>query len=255
MARYSRQMLLPHVGRRGTPRARCDVAPETEMLTAAAAEAWSLARLCGTALAVCVSGTGQERLKAASVLVVGAGGLGSPAALYLAAAGIGTLGLVDDDVVEVSNLHRQVLHDASRAGQPKASSGAASVGRINPHVRCTPHLTRLTPANADELVGAYDVVLDCTDNAATRYLLNDTCVRRQRPLVSGAALRWEGQVRSSAASVEPGGGGGGDGELKLPLGRSFGLLHFDGLVSHALSRLTADRVRPQRRTLLALHLS
>ena len=112
---------------------------------------------------------------------------------------LGTLGLVDHDAVEVSNLQRQVLHEPSRAGTPKAESGAASVRRLNPHVRCHAHVLLLTAATARPLVAPYDIVLDCTDNVATRYLLNDVCVLLGKPLVSGAALRWEGQVRPFCA--------------------------------------------------------
>jgi molybdopterin/thiamine biosynthesis adenylyltransferase len=137
------------------------------------------------------------------VLVVGVGGLGSPAALYLASAGVGTLGLVDHDDVEVSNLQRQIAHATDMAGTGKAASGAAAVARLNPHVRCVAHALLLTAATAAALVPAYDVVLDCTDNVATRYALNDACVRARKPLVAGAALRWEGQVRGPYPSPPP----------------------------------------------------
>ena len=107
----------------------------------------------------------------------------------------GTLGLVDHDAVEVGNLQRQVLHESSRAGVNKATSGAVAVDRLNAHVQCHAHTVLLTADNAMPILAAYDVVLDCTDNVATRYLLNDACVLLHKPLVSGAALRWEGQVR------------------------------------------------------------
>lgn len=137
---------------------------------------------------------GQVRLKRASVLVVGAGGLGCPAATYLAAAGIGRLGLVDADNVDSSNLHRQILHTEATEGMPKAHSAAAALRRLNSHVVVQPYVCRLDNSNALSLVADYDVILDATDNAATRYLLNDACVLQGKPLVSGAALRTEGQL-------------------------------------------------------------
>jgi molybdopterin/thiamine biosynthesis adenylyltransferase/rhodanese-related sulfurtransferase len=137
---------------------------------------------------------GQQRLLAAKVLLVGAGGLGSPVALYLAAAGIGTIGLVDDDVVDESNLQRQVAHATARIGQPKTASAREAVEALNPEVRVVEHRTRLNVENAAELVAAYDVVVDGTDNFATRYLLNDAAVRYRRPVVHASVYRWEGQV-------------------------------------------------------------
>ncbi|XP_004618818.1 adenylyltransferase and sulfurtransferase MOCS3 [Sorex araneus] len=137
---------------------------------------------------------GQLRLAAASVLVVGCGGLGCPLAQYLAAAGVGRLGLVDYDVVEVSNLARQVLHGEDLAGQAKAFSAAASLRRLNSAVECVPYAQALTPATALDLVRRYDVVADCSDNVPTRYLVSDACVLAGRPLVSASALRFEGQL-------------------------------------------------------------
>jgi sulfur-carrier protein adenylyltransferase/sulfurtransferase len=137
---------------------------------------------------------GQRRLKAARVLVVGIGGLGSPAALYLAAAGVGTLGLVDADTVELSNLHRQVLHGTAAVGTPKLASAAQRLRDANPGVRLVLHETRLTSANALDVLGAYDVVIDGSDNFPTRYLVNDACALLGRPDVSGAVHRFEGQV-------------------------------------------------------------
>lgn len=137
---------------------------------------------------------GQLRLAAASVLVVGCGGLGCPLAQYLAAAGVGRLGLVDHDVVEMSNLARQVLHGEALAGQPKAHSAAAALRRLNSAVECVAYAQALTPATALGLVRRYDVVADCSDNAPTRYLLSDACVLAGRPLVSASALRLEGQL-------------------------------------------------------------
>ena len=126
--------------------------------------------------------------------MVGCGGLGCPAAAYLAAAGVGRLGLVDHDTLELSNLHRQVLHTQARVGVAKAVSLATSMAALNPSVEVVPYTVALTSATALGLIGQYDVVLDCTDNVATRYLLSDACVMLGRPLVSGSALRWEGQV-------------------------------------------------------------
>jgi sulfur-carrier protein adenylyltransferase/sulfurtransferase len=137
---------------------------------------------------------GQERLKAARVLIVGAGGLGSPAALYLAAAGVGTLGLVDWDVVDRSNLQRQILHGTGMVGRPKLDSARARIADLNPHVRLETIAARLTSANALDILGGWDVVLDGSDNFPTRYLVNDACVLSGRPNVYGAVLRFEGQV-------------------------------------------------------------
>lgn len=137
---------------------------------------------------------GQRRLKGARVLVVGVGGLGSPAALYLAAAGIGTLGLVDADVVEESNLHRQVLHGTSSVGKPKLASAAARLADANPEVALVLHEARLTSANALEILAGYDVVVDGSDNFPTRYLTNDACALLGKPDVYGAIHRFEGQA-------------------------------------------------------------
>jgi len=138
--------------------------------------------------------TGQRRLKNARVLVVGAGGLGSPALLYLAAAGVGTLGVVDDDVVEESNLQRQVVHATADVGRPKVDSAAEAVTRANPLVTVVRHHERLTAASAARLVAAYDLVLDGSDTFATRYLVNDACVLAGIPWVWGAVLRFDGHV-------------------------------------------------------------
>ena len=137
---------------------------------------------------------GQQRLKAARVLVVGAGGLGSPAALYLAAAGVGTLGLVDWDVVDRSNLQRQILHGTDMVGRPKLDSARARIADLNPHVQLVTIAARLTSANALDILRDWDVVLDGSDNFPTRYLVNDACVLLGRPNVYGAVLRFEGQV-------------------------------------------------------------
>ncbi|WP_137289216.1 SAMP-activating enzyme E1 [Natronorubrum halophilum] len=137
---------------------------------------------------------GQQRLLEGSVLVVGAGGLGSPAIQYLAAAGVGRLGIVDDDVVERSNLQRQIIHGDDDVGRPKVDSAADYVARLNPDIDVDTHETRLTAVNVAELVDDYDVVLDASDNFATRYLLNDHCVLTGTPLSHGAIYRFEGQV-------------------------------------------------------------
>jgi molybdopterin/thiamine biosynthesis adenylyltransferase/rhodanese-related sulfurtransferase len=137
---------------------------------------------------------GQKRLKNAKVLVVGAGGLGSPALLYLAAAGVGTLGIVDFDVVDESNLQRQVIHGVSDVGKPKALSAKESIAEINPLVKVNLHETQLTSDNALEIFANYDLILDGTDNFATRYLVNDAAVLLGKPYVWGSIFRFEGQV-------------------------------------------------------------
>ncbi len=133
-----------------------------------------------------VGGPGQARLKAARVLVVGAGGLGSPLIQYLAAAGIGTVGIVDDDRVSLSNLQRQVLHGTADLGRPKTDSAGEAVARLNPHVAVEPHPVRIGPGNVRELLRDYDVVADGSDNFATRYCVSDACFRAGKPLVTGA---------------------------------------------------------------------
>lgn len=150
-----------------------------------------------------VGGAGQERLLAAKALVVGAGGLGSPLVMYLAAAGVGTIGVVDDDEVSLSNLQRQIAHGTADVGRPKVESAAETMARLNPDVRVAPHRMRLDAANALELVAGYDIVADGSDNFATRFLLNDACFFARRTLVSGAVLRFDGQVATFKAH-EPG---------------------------------------------------
>nr|WP_310293519.1 molybdopterin-synthase adenylyltransferase MoeB [Paeniglutamicibacter sulfureus] len=137
---------------------------------------------------------GQRRLKNASVLVIGAGGLGSPALLYLAAAGVGTLGIIDDDVVDLSNLQRQVIHSTAAVGELKTESAARRIRELNPLVAVKLHNQRLDTANAVELFGQYDVILDGTDNFATRYLVNDAAALAGKPYVWGSILRFDGQV-------------------------------------------------------------
>jgi sulfur-carrier protein adenylyltransferase/sulfurtransferase len=150
-----------------------------------------------------VTTLGQRRLKAARVLVVGAGGLGSPVALYLAAAGVGQLGLVDFDDVDITNLHRQLLHGTRDIGRPKLESARDRLVDVNPHVHIELHATRLTSANALGIMGDYDLVVDGTDNFATRYLTNDACVILGIPNVYGSVYRFEGQASVFAAVNGP----------------------------------------------------
>ena len=137
---------------------------------------------------------GQQRIRASRVLLIGAGGLGAPAALYLAAAGVGTIGLIDDDNVDVSNLQRQVIHATAAVGRPKVDSAAEAIRALNPDVEVVAHRTRLTADNARDLLGGWDVVIDGTDNFPTRYLVNDAAVMLGLPLVHGAVLGFNGQV-------------------------------------------------------------
>ncbi|MEX0953829.1 MAG: molybdopterin-synthase adenylyltransferase MoeB [Rhizobiaceae bacterium] len=141
-----------------------------------------------------IGGPGQQKLKRARVLIVGAGGLGAPLIAYLAAAGVGTLGIVDDDVVSLSNLQRQVIHDTGAVGTPKVESAANAVSRINPHVRVVEHRLRIAGANAARLVGDYDIVADGSDNFDTRYAMADACEKAGRPLVSAAVGRFDGTL-------------------------------------------------------------
>ena len=137
---------------------------------------------------------GQRRLLASHALVIGAGGLGSPVALYLGTAGVGTLTLVDHDTVDLTNLQRQIAHDVSRIGQPKAGSAARTVNAINPEVKVVALQQRVDAASLDGLVGPADVVVDCSDNFATRHAVNAACVAHGKPLVSGAAVGFDGQI-------------------------------------------------------------
>lgn len=141
-----------------------------------------------------IGGMGQKRLKAARVLVIGAGGLGSPALQYLAAAGVGTIGVIDDDVVEAGNLQRQVVHTDDRIGMPKVFSAEAALKALNPYVVVRPYKRRLTEEMAPDLFSDYDIILDGTDNFDTRYLSNRVAVAQGKPLVSGALSQWEGQI-------------------------------------------------------------
>ena len=141
-----------------------------------------------------IGGPGQQKLATARVLIVGAGGVGGPAALYLAAAGIGTIGLVDDDTVSLSNLQRQILFSDADIGAPKVQAAAARLSQTNPHVVVQTHALRLTPDNAAALIAAHDLVIDGTDDFDTRFAVNAACVAAGKPLVSGALGRWAGQV-------------------------------------------------------------
>ena len=150
-----------------------------------------------------VGGPGQAKIRAASVLVVGAGGLGSPVALYLAAAGIGRIGLVDDDAVSLSNLQRQILFRTADVGRAKVEAGADALKALNPGVQIDVHHTRLTAANAMALIADYDIIADGSDNFATRFLLNDACFFARKPLVSAAVTEFEGQL-ATYRGYEPG---------------------------------------------------
>jgi adenylyltransferase/sulfurtransferase len=150
-----------------------------------------------------VGGPGQAKIRAASVLVVGAGGLGSPLALYLAAAGIGRLGLVDDDAVSLSNLQRQILFRTSDVGHSKVAAGAETLKALNPGVQIDLHPVRLTAANVMALIAGYDIVADGSDNFPTRFLLNDACFFAKVPLVSAAVTEFEGQLATYKA-YQPG---------------------------------------------------
>ncbi len=137
---------------------------------------------------------GQQRLTTSRVLILGVGGLGSPAALYLAAAGVGELVLVDDDAVEVSNLQRQIVHRESTVGLPKVESAQRTLADVNPHVTVVCHSTRLAEPELSALIAEVDAVVDCTDNFSSRYLTNRLCVQHKTPLITAAAIRWEGQI-------------------------------------------------------------
>jgi molybdopterin-synthase adenylyltransferase len=153
-----------------------------------------------------IGGEGQQRLKATRVLVVGAGGLGSPLILYLAAAGIGTIGIIDDDRVSLANLHRQVVHDTATVGKSKTRSAARTVERLNPNVEARLYTTRLVPENALNIVAGYDVVADGSDNFPTRYLVNDACYFAKVPLVFAAVGPFDGHLTTFRAFETDGNG-------------------------------------------------
>jgi molybdopterin-synthase adenylyltransferase len=149
-----------------------------------------------------IGGPGQARLRQARVLVIGAGGLGAPLLMYLAAAGVGTLGVVDDDAVSLSNLQRQIVHDTGRVGLAKTASAAASLARINPGVSVVEHPFRIAADNAMELIAAYDIVADGSDNFATRYLVSDACYLARRTLVSAAVAQFDAQISTFKPHIE-----------------------------------------------------
>lgn len=153
-----------------------------------------------------VGGPGQQKLKAARILIIGAGGLGAPIIQYLAAAGVGTIGIADDDVVSLSNLQRQVIHASEEIGKPKVLSAARAVQRLNPHVGVETHQLRLNADNALDLIGGYDLVLDGSDNFATRYLSSDACFLAKKPLVSAAVGRFDGAITTLAPHLSDGTG-------------------------------------------------
>jgi molybdopterin/thiamine biosynthesis adenylyltransferase len=153
-----------------------------------------------------VGGPGQAALKRARVLVIGAGGLGAPILLYLAAAGVGTLGIIDDDTVALSNLQRQVIHGTPEIGDPKVASAAAAIARLNPHVAVETHAVRLVADNALDLIGRYDLVADGSDNFTTRYLVSDACFLGRRPLVTAAVGTFDGTLTTIRAHERTAGG-------------------------------------------------
>jgi molybdopterin-synthase adenylyltransferase len=146
-----------------------------------------------------IGGEGQQKLRASRVLVVGAGGLGSPLMLYLAAAGVGEIGIIDSDRVSLDNLHRQIVHDTESVGRAKTKSAAAAIERLNPHVATRLYSTRLVPENALAIIGGYDIVADGSDNFATRYLVNDACYFAKKPLVFAALGPFDGHLTTFRA--------------------------------------------------------
>jgi adenylyltransferase/sulfurtransferase len=153
-----------------------------------------------------IGGEGQQKLKAARVLVIGAGGLGSPLILYLAAAGIGQIGIIDSDRVSLDNLHRQIVHDTKSVGKAKTRSAAGVIERLNPHVETRLYTTRLVPENAAGIIGGYDIVADGSDNFATRYLVNDACYFAKTPLVFAAVGPFDGHLTTFRAFETDGAG-------------------------------------------------
>jgi molybdopterin/thiamine biosynthesis adenylyltransferase len=146
---------------------------------------------------------GQQKLLAAKVVCIGAGGLGSPSSMYLAAAGVGTLGMIDDDVVDASNLQRQILHGNDRLMIPKVDSAERTLKNLNPDVKVVKHQTRINSGNAIELLGAYDVIIDGADNFATRYLVNDVALKLGKPVIHASIFRFEGQLTVFPANGSP----------------------------------------------------
>lgn len=137
---------------------------------------------------------GQEKLKSSRVLIIGAGGLGSPSAMYLACAGVGTIGIVDEDTVSISNLQRQILHDADSLGMKKVESAKRTLGRLNPHVRVETYDTRLSRERAKDIIARYDLVVDAVDNLKTRYIVNDTCQELGKPLIEAGVMQFDGMI-------------------------------------------------------------
>jgi molybdopterin/thiamine biosynthesis adenylyltransferase len=137
---------------------------------------------------------GQEKLKSSKVLIVGAGGLGSPSAMYLACAGVGTLGIVDEDTVGISNLQRQILHSSDRLGMKKVESAKQTLGRLNPHVHVEAYDTRLAGECAEDIIAGYDLVVDAVDNLRTRYIVNDTCQKLGKPLIEAGVMHFDGMI-------------------------------------------------------------
>ncbi len=146
---------------------------------------------------------GQERLQSSKVLIVGVGGLGGPVALYLAAAGVGTLGLVDFDRVELSNLQRQIIHTTANVGKYKVDSAGEMLRGLNPEVRIVPHVEKITEDNVASLLAGYDIVVDCVDNFETKFLINDACVKAGLPFVHGGVLQFHGQVMTYVPGAGP----------------------------------------------------
>ena len=145
---------------------------------------------------------GQDKLLSARVLCVGAGGLGSPASMYLAAAGVGTIGLIDDDIVDLSNLQRQIIHATSKIGVPKVESAQETLSRVNPTIKIRTYKNRITAGNITEIINEYDVIVDGSDNFETRYLINDAAFLNRKIVVSGALLRFEGQLTTFRSGLE-----------------------------------------------------
>jgi molybdopterin/thiamine biosynthesis adenylyltransferase len=178
----------------GALRARARPAPGAEPAPSGSFSASELDRYARHIILREIGGPGQKALKNARVLVIGAGGLGAPALQYLAAAGVGTIGVIDDDIVENANLQRQVIHTDAMIGQPKVASAMAAMTAQNPHITVRPYNRRLTPDVAAELIGDYDLVLDGSDNFTTRYLVNETATAARKPLIAAALTQWEGQI-------------------------------------------------------------
>ena len=204
------------LGLTAPPRRRSVAAKDTHMLSTEMLSAEELERYARHIVLREVGGPGQAALGRARVLVVGAGGLGAPVLSYLAAAGVGTLGIVDNDVVSLSNLQRQVIHGTPDIGAAKVDSAAAAIGKLNPHVKVERHGVRLDAGNALSLIGGYDIVADGSDNFATRYLVSDACFFARKPLVTAALGAFDGTLTTIRAHERSGGGPGGAGGKPNP---------------------------------------